>query len=119
MILDELLKPAFAIFARKFLGYGAAIRIEASPLIPWQPKILLQMRKPPLWAKCRIESAFLEMAGLGSMNRRRSRGITKIPESPVSIRSTHAWVPKGATSAGVERSALHRDIWREALLPGG
>jgi hypothetical protein len=30
VILDELLKPAFAIFARKFLGYGAAIRIEAS-----------------------------------------------------------------------------------------
>ena len=29
VILDELLKPAFAIFARKFLGYGAAIRIEA------------------------------------------------------------------------------------------
>jgi len=29
VILDELLKPAFAIFPRKFLGYGAAIRVEA------------------------------------------------------------------------------------------
>ncbi len=29
VILDELLNPAFAIFARKFLGYGAAIKIEA------------------------------------------------------------------------------------------
>jgi hypothetical protein len=29
VILDELLKPAFAVFGRKLLGYGAAIRIEA------------------------------------------------------------------------------------------